>query len=128
MENLLDTHTLIWFMEGDEQLGKNARKTIENNTAINYVSIASIWEIAIKVSLGKLELFIPFSEIEVHIYNNGFQILPITFEDALKLSTLPFYHKDPFDRILISTAQIEKLKIIGVDDVFDKYGVTRIWD
>lgn len=127
MENLIDTHTLIWFIEGDEQLGVNARKIIENNNDNNFVSIASIWEIAIKISLGKLELFIPFSEIQKLIYNNGFEILPISFNDTLKLSTLPFYHKDPFDRIIIAQSIANDLIIISKDEIFKAYGVPLIW-
>jgi PIN domain nuclease of toxin-antitoxin system len=127
MKNLVDTHTLIWFIEGDEQLGANARKEIEKSDATNYISIASIWEIAIKVSLGKLELFIPFSQIEAHIYKNGFQILPIEFEDTLEISALPFYHKDPFDRIIIAQSITNNLAILSKDGIFKEYGVTLIW-
>src|ERR1700712_4876813 len=102
MNNLLDTHTYIWFVEGDNQLSNKARKSIESKNTINFIRIASLWEIAIKISLEKLELKAPFSTIAEQINFNGFQILPVTFEDTLKLSELPFHHKDPFDRIIIS--------------------------
>lgn len=72
MNNLIDTHTFIWFIEGDNQLSKQARKAIERNDAINFVSIASLWEIAVKISLKKLELKTPFSIISTQILNNGF--------------------------------------------------------
>lgn len=101
-QNLLDTHTLIWFIEGSKELSRTARQTIEIENADNYVSIASLWEIAIKVSLGKLELKTPFNQIDRQITQNGFEILPVTFEDTLIVSALPFHHRDPFDRIIIA--------------------------
>jgi PIN domain nuclease of toxin-antitoxin system len=79
MNNLLDTHAFIWFNEGDSQLSDHARKAIERNDVVNFISIASLWEISIKISLGKLELKTPFSNISDQIFKNGFQILPITF-------------------------------------------------
>jgi PIN domain nuclease of toxin-antitoxin system len=102
MLQLLDTHTFIWFINGDNQLSAKAIEKIESDDAINFISIASIWEIAIKISLGKLELRKPFSEIESQIQENGFQILPITIRDTLVVSSLPFYHRDPFDRLIIA--------------------------
>ncbi len=83
MNNLLDTHTLIWFINGDKALSVQAKDKIEDSNAINYVSIASLWEIAIKISLGKLELRTPFTEIRNQIRVNSFQILPVSFEDTL---------------------------------------------
>lgn len=88
--NLLDTHTLIWYINGDPELSQAARAAIEADNTINFVSIASLWEIAIKISLGKLDLKTPFNQIGRQIEANGFEILPITFEDTLTLSTLPF--------------------------------------
>lgn len=97
MNNLLDTHTFIWFIERDARLSENARKAIERNDVENFVSIASFWEIAIKISLGKLELKTPFSKILEEMAKNGFKQLPITFEDTLILSGLPFHHRDRSD-------------------------------
>src|SRR5437870_9435046 len=99
--NLLDTHALIWFINGDSGLSSKAKQTIEATDAINFVSIASLWEISIKISLGKLELKVPYRQIAQQIIDNGFEILPVTFEDTLVLSTLPFHHRDPFDRLII---------------------------
>lgn len=127
MNNLLDTHSFIWFIEGDNQLSKKARQSIEENDAVNSLSIASLWEMAIKVSLGKLKLKTGFSEISQQIFDNGFQILPITFEDTLIISTLPFHHRDPFDRILIAQSLTNKLAIISKDNIFDRYGISLIW-
>jgi len=92
-----------------------------------FLSIASLWEIAIKLSLDKLKLAIPFAKISDQITNNGFQIPPITFEDTLKLSSLTFHHKDPFDRIIISQSLHNNLTIISKDGYFDNYQVALTW-
>ena len=127
MNTLIDTHALIWFLNGDDTLSEKAKKSIEEYDTVNFVSIASLWEIAIKISLGKLELKTPFSAIAEQITNNGFQILPVTFADTLLLSTLPFHHRDPFDRIIIAQSLTNKLTIISKDKVFDSYQVGLLW-
>ena len=127
MNNLIDTHALIWFLEGDNSLSAKAQSTIEDETSINFVSIASLWEIAIKVSLGKLELKAPFSKILQQLNENGFQILPVIFEDTLLLSSLPYHHRDPFDRIIIAQSLTNDLTIISKDIIFDIYKVKLIW-
>ena len=100
--NLLDTHVFIWYVSGDSSISKKAKSTIEAPNALNYVSVGSLWEIAIKISLGKLTLNKPFAAIEEQINKNGFQLIPVVFEDTLKLTSLPFFHKDPFDRLIIA--------------------------
>ena len=127
MNNLIDTQALIWFLNGDNSLSDNAKKAIEEIDVINFISIASLWEISIKISLGKLELSTPFAEIAEQIDHNGFQILPITSEDTLILSTLPFHHRDPFDRIIISQSFNNNLTIISKDSYFDAYQVSLTW-
>lgn len=127
MANLLDTHTFIWFVEGDGQLSQKARQAIEEKGVENFISIASLWKIAIKISLGKLELKTPFSRISEEIVRNGFKVLPITFEDTLTLSNLPFYHRDPFDRIIISQCMYRNLVVLSKDRVFERYEITVIW-
>lgn len=127
MGHLLDTHTVIWFINGDRELSDNARKAIEKDSSSNFVSIATLWEIAIKVSLGKLELNGPFSEVKTQLDLNGFQLLPITWEDTLLITSLPFHHRDPFDRILIAQSISSKLNIITKDDQFKNYSVSLIW-
>ena len=102
-------------------MSEKARKAIEETGAINFVSIASLWEIVIKISLGKLALKVPFITISEQIDSNGFQILPITFEDMLILLNLPFYHRDPFDRLIIAQSFTNKLTIISKDRHFDAY-------
>ena len=126
MNNLIDTHSLIWFLNGDTNLSAKARKLIENKNAVNFISIASLWEIAIKVSLGKLELSSPFAKRSQQIDRNGFQILPITFADMLILSELTFHHRAPFDRIIIAQSLSNKLIIISQDRHFNAYGVDLV--
>jgi PIN domain nuclease of toxin-antitoxin system len=126
-QNLLDTHTLIWFINGDAELSQTARAAIEKENIINFVSIASFWEMAIKISLGKLELKTPFNQIARQIAENGFEILPITFEDTLTLSMLPFHHRDPFDRIIIAQRFNNGLNVISRDKNFVLYKANVIW-
>jgi PIN domain nuclease of toxin-antitoxin system len=127
MLQLLDTHTFIWFINGDTQLSDKIITRIENADAINFISIASIWEIAIKTSLGKLELKRPFNEIESQIQENNFQLLPVTIDDTITISSLPFHHRDPFDRLLAAQSLNNKISIITKDDIFKKYNVDVIW-
>jgi len=127
MKILLDTHTFLWFLSGDSELSKQARMFIENPENENYISIASFWEIAIKNSLGKLTLDVPFAELKTEAIKNSFQILPITFEDTLQLNTLPFHHRDPFDRIIISQAKENNLVLLSCDSNFSPYDVNLFW-
>ena len=124
---LLDTHALIWFIGGKNELSRIARLSIEADEATNFVSIATLWEIAVKISLGKLELKTPFNEINGQILENGFEILPITFDDTITVSALPFHHRDPFDRIIIAQAITNGLPIISKDERFFSYDVKVIW-
>ena len=124
---LLDTHTAIWFFNGDSALSDNARHTILDVSNIKYLSIASAWELAIKIGIGKLEFkdkaegFVRLAE------NNGFTILPINTAHLTALETLPMIHRDPFDRLLIATALAEKMTLITVDENITKYEVSQIW-
>lgn len=127
MNHLLDTHTLIWFLNGDSDLSTKARKAIESADAINFVSIVSLWEISIKISLGRLSLKKSFGKIEEEIKNNNFEMLPISFQDTLTLSSLPFHHRDPFDRLLISQTINNKFTIISKDQYFDSYQIKVLW-
>jgi PIN domain nuclease of toxin-antitoxin system len=127
MNILLDTHTFLWFLGGDSELSEQAKILIENPKYGKYISIASFWEIAIKNSMGKLILDIPFVELKKEVIRNSFQILPITFEDILQLITLPFHHRDPFDRIIISQAKENNLTLLSRDCNFVKYDVNLLW-
>jgi PIN domain nuclease of toxin-antitoxin system len=128
MKYLLDTHTLIWFIGGEASLSAAVRELIENEENEVFVSIASLWEIAIKFSLGKLNLARPFDELfPAQLITNDIQLLSITPEHLSTLCTLPFHHRDPFDRLIIAQALVEKMSVLGVDAAFDFYDVKRIW-
>ncbi len=126
MEHLLDTHSFLWFINGDEQLSEKAKIAIQDPDATKYVSIVSFWEIAIKLSLGKIKLDMAYQDLQQHVSVNGFEILPITFEHTIELTTLDFHHRDPFDRIIIAQALIEKLVLITKDSIFDKYNNLKL--
>ncbi|MBN8789331.1 MAG: type II toxin-antitoxin system VapC family toxin [Terrimonas sp.] len=125
--NLLDTHTLIWFINGDTTLSNKVRQAVEANDTVNFVSIVSLWEIAVKVSLGKLELKTTYYKIYDQLIDNGFELLPITFEDTLIVSGLPFVHRDPFDRLIIAQAMNNNLIILSKDQHFSSYEATVLW-
>ena len=128
MRALLDTHALLWWLSDDPALSKPARKLIAetNNTVI--VSAASAWEVATKVRLGKLataaELAADFVGI---VAREGFELLPIAPDHAIRAGLLPGPHKDPFDRMLIAQAQAEGVPVVTNERVFDTYGIRRIW-
>ena len=128
MKYLLDIHTLLWFLKGDKQLSDRARQLIDSPRNAKFLSIASLWEIAIKVSLEKLILDKSFERLfPEQLHFNRIQILDVTVDSLIKLTTLPFHHRDPFDRLIIAQAFVEELPIIGVDTVFDAYGISREW-
>ncbi|MDE0014376.1 MAG: type II toxin-antitoxin system VapC family toxin [Candidatus Poribacteria bacterium] len=128
MKYLLDTHTLLWFLKGDKKLSDKARGLIENSHNTKFLSIASLWEIAIKVSLKKLVLDKSFERLfPEQLHFNRIEILDITIDNLTKLTTLPFHHRDPFDRLIIAQALVEELPIIGADTAFDAYGISREW-
>jgi len=127
MNLLIDTHALIWFLNGDSQLSEKARYAIEEAGNNKIVSIASIWEIAIKVSLKRLRFPQGFKQFLTLIEDNGFEILPISFEHAMILSNLEFIHRDPFDRLLIAQCKSEDLTIISKDELIGQYKIPLIW-
>lgn len=128
MKLLLDTHALIWFINGDKQLPRKSVEIIKQIDLKCFVSIASIWEIAIKISLGKLELNGGFNEISDIMKNYEIELLPLAFEHIRKLIDLEFHHRDPFDRIIIAQGLIEKMTVVTKDENFSKYGVNVLWD
>lgn len=126
MRYLIDTHTLLWFLSDDVKLPANVKKLIENPKNICIVHTVSLWEIAIKVSLNKLPLFIPLHDFLKATEKQGFTMATIQMQHLLKIANLPFYHKDPFDRLLIAYALTENMPIIGIDEHFGQYGVEMI--
>ena len=126
---LLDTHTVLWFLPDAPELPDAVASRIEAEDAVNHVSMASIWEMAIKVSLGKLA--VPYSlesDLPGILEESGFAMLNLSFHHLGSVARLPFHHRDPFDRVLIAQAQIEGLILLSRDPSFDAYGVTRIWE
>jgi PIN domain nuclease of toxin-antitoxin system len=125
---LLDTHTFLWFLLDDPQLSMTARDRIIDPDNDIEVSPATYWEIAIKISLGKYELPEPYEVfIAREITTNDFHILPIEPTHTAVLTTMPFHHRDPFDRLLIAQAMVEQIPIVSRDSAFDAYPITRLW-
>lgn len=116
---LLDTHTLLWFINGDSSLSKNAKAIIKNFNNNCFISIASIWEIGIKISLNKLQIDFDFKELETFLIDNEIGILDININHIEVLSTLPFIHRDPFDRVLIAQCMVEKIILLTKDDTIN---------
>jgi PIN domain nuclease of toxin-antitoxin system len=128
MRVLLDTHAFLWWIWDAPELSAKARKYIANPENECLLSLASVWEIAIKSSLGKLKIDRSLDQfIPEQLSANGFRPLEIGFRHIVQVHTMPFHHKDPFDRLLAAQAQEEKLLIISADPIFTKYGIKRIW-
>lgn len=126
MDILLDTHVFMWFMNGDKSLSEAHRKAITNIENKCYFSIASIWEIAIKHSIHKLELASGFDKIQEFMLDNDIELLPISFEHIQQLLSLELHHRDPFDRIIIAQGLTEGLIILTRDNNFGKYKVPML--
>jgi len=123
MNLLLDTHIFIWWCDNNQQITPSLRAAIEEADKV-FVSMASAWEAAIKVSLGKLRLPLPFPE---GIEASGFHVLPIAFLHADRVASLPRHHGDPFDRMLIAQAQVERLTLVTADPHLKPYDVPIVW-
>ena len=127
MRVLLDTHAFLWFIADDERLPTQARTAIAGASEA-FLSLASCWEMAIKVSIGKLTLAAPLERfLPDHLALNGIQLLDIELPHATAVASLPFHHRDPFDRLLAAQAKREQLTVVSADPVFRKYGVKRVW-
>lgn len=128
MTLLLDTHALLWFLTNDASLSDRARSAVEDSANVTFVSAASLWEIAIKVSLGKLKLPAPYVDIFPRQLDlNGFALRPITPTHCAALLTLPFHHRDPFDRALLAQATSEGMTLVTNDGQFGPYAVPLLW-
>jgi PIN domain nuclease of toxin-antitoxin system len=125
---LLDTHTLLWWLDGDRRLSRKARQAIADASNIVLVSAASAWEITTKARLGKLPGAVDVAaDVAGAVASQGFSGLDISIVHAQRAGRLPGDHRDPFDRMLIAQAQLEGLPTISDDRVFDAYGVERWW-
>jgi PIN domain nuclease of toxin-antitoxin system len=125
---LLDTHTLLWWLDGDRRLSRRARNLIADDSNAVLVSAASAWEISTKVRLGKLPGATQVAaELITILRQQNFEPLPMAITHALRAGSLPGPHRDPFDRMLIAQAQAEDLALVSNERVFDAYGARRIW-
>jgi PIN domain nuclease of toxin-antitoxin system len=127
MEYILDTHTVLWLARNAPQLSDKAKQAIFDQESNKFVSIASAWEIAVKVSIGKFILDGGVAEFFRMVDENGFTLLPIKKEHLEITQTLPFFHRDPFDRLLIATAVSENMGLISADENIHLYDVNWIW-
>lgn len=128
MRLLLDTHAFLWFIEGNPNLSDTARNLIEDPKNQRFLSIASLWEMSIKVSIGRLELEMAFTElVKREVHGNAIELLKIQPEHLDELAKLPFHHKDPFDRLIIAQSLAENLPIVTKDSAFQNYPVTAFW-
>ena len=128
MRILLDTQALLWYLLNDNKLSTKADALISEPANQILVSPASYWEIAIKISLDKYKLPEPFEAfMEREITGNDFVIIPIAISHAAALTRLPFFHRDPFDRLILAQALVERVPVISIDEAFDASGVERLW-
>jgi PIN domain nuclease of toxin-antitoxin system len=125
---LLDTQAFLWFVTDDGRQTTTARTAIEDPGNELALRIASVWEMAIKHSLGELQFTEPFEQFTLtQTAANSADLLPISLEHAMAVAFLPQHHRDPFDRLLIVQAQGEKMAMVSSDEQFDRYGISRIW-
>ncbi|RPI75902.1 MAG: type II toxin-antitoxin system VapC family toxin [Desulfobacteraceae bacterium] len=128
MQALLDTSSFLWFITDNEKISDNARTFLADLDNDLILSIASLWEMAIKISINKLVLMQPFAQlIPDQLQKNRIRLLPIETKHLSILLTLPFHHRDPFDRLIMSQAIAEEIPLIGSDAIFQKYNVKLIW-
>lgn len=127
MKYILDTHTLIWFLQGNDALSRKAKSIIEETDSQKYVSIASIWEIAIKLGLEKIVLAKSLEDFLFDLSQTKIAILPIKLSHTLRVSTLEFFHKDPFDRLIIAQCIEENLEVLTRDPDFPSYDIVTHW-
>ncbi|MEM6597908.1 MAG: type II toxin-antitoxin system VapC family toxin [Cyanobacteria bacterium P01_C01_bin.69] len=128
MRLLLDTHSFLWFIQGNKNLSPRAIALIEDPENQKLISTASLWEIAIKVSIGKLEIEMSMTDlVKEQVIGNTFDVLSIAPEHLNVLTALPFHHKDPFDRLIISQSMAESIPVISRDKVFKEYPAQQVW-
>ena len=127
MNLLIDTHILIWYIAGHSNLNKPMINLLEDARNNISISVASLWEIAIKLGKGKLDLGIEFHELEAILNQLNIQFLPILFSDLNVHRTLPFHHTDPFDRLIISQSINQNLTLTSADSAFKDYPIQNIW-
>ena len=129
MNYLLDTSAFLWYVNNDRELSGVAKNIVSDSNMTMYLSLASIWELAIKANLGRgLVLHEPFPDfIDSQLRTNRFQLLRINIAHLKRVHDLPLHHRDPFDRLIIAQSQVENLPVISSDAAFDQYPVQRVW-
>jgi PIN domain nuclease of toxin-antitoxin system len=128
MRLLLDTHVFLWWNEADPRLSRRVRQLLADPENSLYLSVASAWEMTLKVQSGKLGLPAATAVyIPARLNHYGMEALPVTLEHVLAASTLPAYHRDPFDRMLVAQGQVERLPIVTHDAQVRKYAVETVW-
>jgi PIN domain nuclease of toxin-antitoxin system len=127
MRYLLDTHSLIWFLEDDKRLSDTAKDIFSDDNADIYLSIVSLWEMAIKIGLGKLKLSQSLEQVIDTLEQQSISLLSVKPAHVLAVLNLPFEHRDPFDRLLIGQVLVENMKFLSNEALFLRYGVDRIW-
>jgi PIN domain nuclease of toxin-antitoxin system len=124
---LVDTNAFLWLVAGDRRLSRSARRAIEDSQGEWWLSAASIWELAIKSGLGRITLPAPLDEYIAEKIQQGLRVLSVDWPHATRVERLPFYHRDPFDRLIVAQAQSEGLVVVTSDPAFAKYGVRTVW-
>ena len=128
MKILIDTHALLWLITGDKQLSAKSSQIFSDTDNELFFSMASFWEICIKVSIGKLQLSDNWDTlIKDELTYNSIKLLPISEPHCLQVIQFPFYHRDPFDRLIIAQAVVEEMQIMTADNIFSQYEVKTIW-
>ena len=128
MKLLLDTHAFIWWDSEPAKLSPKALALCQDRANVVLLSVTSVWEMQIKLQIGKLKLDLPLAEVvESQRQTNGIQVLPIILSHVLELENLPFHHKDPFDRLLIAQANVEDATLVSNGPVFEDYPVKVVW-
>ncbi len=131
MKYLIDTHIFIWFVENSPNLPLKIKDLIEDETSEICISVVSLWEISIKMSIGKLYINTKYADVIDVLNDNLIEILPLTFAHTVENNRLPFHHRDPFDRIIAAQAIAENIDFISADAAFDNYfigqAIKRIW-
>ncbi len=127
MKLLLDTHVVIWAVLDSKRLPTSVKAHIDKPFNRCFVSMASLWEMSIKHSLGRLEFQAPLDEVYRIITDSGFELLPISPSHLLRNASLPFHHQDPFDRLIIAQAISEHMTVVSKDRMFPPYGVRLLW-
>jgi PIN domain nuclease of toxin-antitoxin system len=128
MRLLLDTHSFLWFTENNPKLSSLALSYLQDTNNQIFLSFASVWELAIKISTGRFVLNLPFETFfSQQLQVNRIALLEPTISHAAVVALLPYHHRDPFDRMIISQAVVEQIPILSAGTAFDAYGVTRLW-